>query len=74
MNSSVTIKTFLIAILVLLISQHSFSQATQQWVSRYNGTANSADVPSSMVLDNAGNIYITGRSPYANGTLRIILP
>jgi hypothetical protein len=70
MNSSVTIKTFLIAILVLLISQHSFSQATQQWVSRYNGTANSADVPSSMVLDNAGNIYITGRSQYANATLR----
>ena len=62
MNYTISIKTFLIAILALLIYEQSFSQVTQQWVSRYNGTGNTPDQPVTMVLDNSGNIYVTGRS------------
>lgn len=62
MKKAISINTFLIAILTLLISEQSFSQVTQQWVSRYNGAGNTADQPSAMVLDNSGNIYVTGRS------------
>ena len=62
MKKAISINTFLIAILTLLISEQSFSQVTQQWVSRYNGAGNTADQPVAMVLDNSGNIYVTGRS------------
>lgn len=32
------------------------------WVQRYNGPANGDDQPSSLALDNEGNIYVTGLS------------
>lgn len=38
------------------------SAGAQQWAVRYNGTNNGDDVPSSMELDAAGNIYVTGGS------------
>lgn len=34
----------------------------ERWVSRYNGTANGDDIASSLALDGAGNVYVTGRS------------
>jgi len=34
----------------------------EQWVVRYNGPANGNDGASAIVLDNAGNVYITGSS------------
>lgn len=34
----------------------------QQWVMSYNGTGNSNDYSSSVVADNSGNAYVTGRS------------
>lgn len=34
----------------------------EQWVARYNDPCNSDDFPTAMVLDMAGNIYITGYS------------
>ncbi len=33
-----------------------------QWVSTYNGTGNWADEATGMILDNAGNVYVTGYS------------
>ena len=62
MKNAISIKTFLISVLALLLSEYSVSQVTQQWVARYNGTGNTADIPGTMVLDNSGNIYVTGRS------------
>lgn len=38
---------------------------TEEWVKRYNGSANGNDQPNSIVLDNSGNIYVTG---YSTGT------
>jgi len=34
----------------------------QLWVARYNGPGNGADIPFRVVLDGAGNPYVTGRS------------
>ncbi len=34
----------------------------QQWASRYNGPANGIDESFNVVLDNAGNVYVTGNS------------
>jgi uncharacterized delta-60 repeat protein len=42
------------------------SSGVQQWVSRYNGPGNDADEANALVLDESGNVYITGRS-WASG-------
>lgn len=38
------------------------SLGVEQWVVRYNGPGNSSDGANALVLDNAGNVYVTGRS------------
>ncbi len=38
------------------------STGVQQWVKRYDGPGNSSDYVKAMVLDGAGNIYVTGQS------------
>ena len=42
------------------VKYNSFGQ--QQWVARYNGPANSADVANGIAIDGAGNVYVTGQS------------
>lgn len=38
------------------------SDGKEQWVQRYNGTGNGYDMPYSIVVDNQGNVYVTGTS------------
>ncbi|AEV97746.1 hypothetical protein Niako_1375 [Niastella koreensis GR20-10] len=52
-------ETWMIATFILLANM-GFSQLTQQWSARFNGTGNGADQARSLVIDNDGNVYITG--------------
>ena len=43
------------------------SLGSEQWVPRYDGTGNGPDYANAIAVDNAGNVYVTGRS-YGAGT------
>jgi uncharacterized delta-60 repeat protein len=45
------------------------STGVQKWVSRYNGPGNGDDIPTAMILDRKGDVYITG---YSLGTGLIV--
>jgi hypothetical protein len=47
-------------------------QGVQEWVRRYNGPANSVDDANAIVVDNSGNIYVTGGSIGTNNNGNII--
>ena len=36
----------------------------EAWVARYDGPGHDSDYPSALVLDDSGNVYVTGRSRY----------
>lgn len=43
------------------------TNGVQQWIVRYNGTGNGSDVPASIFVDGAGNVYVTGISDQLTG-------
>lgn len=55
-------KSFIFLIMVSLILTNLNSQVAEQWARRYNGPGNSTDAGTAMVVDNSGNIYVTGYS------------
>lgn len=57
--------TAILIALLLVISQRVYSQPAEDWVSKVNGFGNN-DKPKAMVLDNNGNVYITGSSEDSN--------
>ena len=53
------------AIILTLCYGELLSQVTQQWASRYNGTATNQDYGYDVAVDDSGNVYTTG---YSTGT------
>jgi hypothetical protein len=56
-------RIILISISALAAASTSYSQVTQDWVQTYNGPGNGIDIAFSIVVDNAGNVYVAGNSP-----------
>ncbi|MEO8447547.1 MAG: SBBP repeat-containing protein [bacterium] len=57
-------KSLLMFMLLIIVPLNlTTAQVTQQWASYYNSPTNNNDVPVAMVLDNSGNIFVTGVSP-----------
>jgi uncharacterized delta-60 repeat protein len=52
-----------IAVAGLIVANAAYSQVTQEWVQTYNGPGNGIDIAFSVVVDNAGNVYVAGNSP-----------
>jgi subtilisin family serine protease len=44
------------------------ANGNQLWAARYNGPANGDDFATAMIIDNSGNVYITGHSTNTNGS------
>jgi hypothetical protein len=53
------ILTFLL-FATILSQSFLYSQPTLEWMARYNGQANDHDIPHDIVIDSAGNVYVTG--------------
>jgi len=43
------------------------TNGVQQWIARYNGIGSGSDVPASIFVDAAGNVYVTGYSDVLTG-------
>src|SRR5574337_751288 len=63
---------FLLISFFLFSSAALFAQPAQAWASRYNGPADNADESHSIVVDNAGNVYVTGSAFNASNNLDIV--
>lgn len=58
---------------LILISSFLYAETVEeQWVSRYNGSANAFDGATCLTVDNAGNLYVGGSS-FQTGTSRDML-
>lgn len=54
--------TLCLTLVMILAFDNISAQITKEWVAKYRGPGNSLDYVNSMVLDDSGNVYITGSS------------
>lgn len=66
MKNLIVISFLLLAGFILPTSLFA-DTVTEEWVRRYDGPANSADVAYAIAVDSLGNVYVTGWS-YGSGT------
>ncbi len=59
-NRALTLVFFLL--MTLSMSELSYSQLTEDWINRYDGTISGEDKVQAMTSDREGNIYVTGYS------------
>ncbi|NOS83941.1 MAG: T9SS type A sorting domain-containing protein [Ignavibacteria bacterium] len=57
---------FLITLIVLFSAAMIHAQVTQEWVARYNMSADTTFFPAEIKTDAAGNIYIAGSKVFSN--------
>ncbi|HQY19912.1 MAG TPA: T9SS type A sorting domain-containing protein [Ignavibacteria bacterium] len=51
---------YILLFLFALILKSGFTQPVEEWTQRYNGSANSFDIVSKILVDNDNNVYIFG--------------
>lgn len=56
----------IIIVFIFFSSSYLYTQISQQWVARYNGSANNYEVAVDIVTDNDGNIYVAGSTYNTN--------
>ena len=52
----------LAVLMIFAINSNLFAQVEQEWVKGFNGPGNGDDLIRDMVVDNNGNVYVTGQA------------
>jgi len=63
-------KSLIIILAIFLSMSVSYKFSYSQWVQRYNGPGIGVDIVSSIVVDDSGNVYVTGGSGNGYATIK----
>ncbi len=73
MNTSITkFSTAIFFLLFVTNLGYVNSQVSREWIHRYTGPESSTDSPKDFFIDQAGNIYVTGKSIIGGGYSDIV--